>query len=101
SARRRLLRPRRLALPISRRDESLHQRLHHLATILPAHFQLNRARVLKMGSARRLARCFWRPAKNILLSKRKHSARRRLLRPGRSEERRVGKECRSRWWPDY
>src|SRR5690348_14970568 len=24
----------------------------------------------------------------------------RLVHMGRSEERRVGKECRSRWWPD-
>src|SRR5689334_1623478 len=27
--------------------------------------------------------------------------RARDLRVGRSEERRVGKECRSRWWPDH
>src|SRR5438034_7611050 len=24
-----------------------------------------------------------------------------VAQPGRSEERRVGKECRSRWWPDH
>src|SRR5437764_3505316 len=29
-----------------------------------------------------------------------HSAAGRTL-DGRSEERRVGKECRSRWWPDH
>src|SRR5690554_7812181 len=27
--------------------------------------------------------------------------RKASLKKGRSEERRVGKECRSRWWPDH
>ena len=27
--------------------------------------------------------------------------KRRTINVARSEERRVGKECRSRWWPDH
>src|SRR5687767_15737608 len=78
------------ALPIClRAGEGKRVQPGHLAH-LPGHggAQLARARDL--------------PAQRLRAFGRRSRAAAARLRPGRirSEERRVGKECRSRWWPD-
>src|SRR5687767_15606128 len=71
------------ALPISRRDHPRSPGSRHLG-----HGQSDPARPLGQGATRRISvRLRWAP----------RGSRRR---PSRSEERRVGKECRSRGSPD-